>query len=72
MAVLHPPSTGVAYPGDMDLLKRIFDDLCHQRGFCQGSPAAEDLAKAAMDLFAQGVVDEDELTESLTNYLDRR
>lgn len=72
MAVLHSSSSGIAYPGDMEALKHIYDDLCCERGFCQGSPAAEDLARAAMDLFSQGVFDEREMAESLRLYLDRK
>lgn len=72
MAVLRASSAGVADPGDMDLLKRIFDELCRERRLGQGSPAAEELAKTAMELFTQGVVDEKELIEELRNHLDRR
>ncbi|WP_379071722.1 hypothetical protein ACHMW4_30155 [Mesorhizobium sp. UC22_110] len=70
MAVLR--TSGIAYPGDMQALKRIYDDLCSRRGLRQGSPAAEDLAKATMDLFKQGVFDEREIAETLQLYLDRK
>ncbi|PLP59000.1 hypothetical protein CYK37_10850 [Mesorhizobium loti] len=72
MVVQHSSSGGIAYPGDMEALKRIYDDLCAERGFCQGSPAAEDLARATMNLFAQGLFDEQEIVESLRLYLDRK
>ncbi|WP_054312091.1 hypothetical protein [Mesorhizobium sp. 1M-11] len=72
MAVLHLSNSGVAYPDDLKLLKEIYDDICDERGFHCGSPAAEDLARAAMDLFAQGEVDENEIRDSLETYLGRR
>ncbi|WP_054308562.1 hypothetical protein [Mesorhizobium sp. 1M-11] len=72
MAVQHSSRSGIVYPGDMETLKHIYDDLCTERGYRAGSPAAEDLAKAAMDLFAQGVFDEREIIESLREYLDRK
>lgn len=72
MTVLHTAASGIAYPGDMVALKRIYDTLCDERGFCHGSPAAEDLAKATMNLFCQGVFDEQEIAETLNLYLDRK
>lgn len=72
MAVLHTSTSGIAYPGDMTNLKRIYDALCEERGFCNGSPAAEDLARATMNLFAQGVFDQREIVETLNLYLDRK
>jgi hypothetical protein len=72
MAILHSSISGIAYPGDMETLKRIYDTLCEERGFSHGSPAAEDLAKAAMNLFAQGVFDGQEIAETLNLYLDRK
>lgn len=72
MAVLHVSTSGVAYPDDLELLKEIYDDICDERGLYCGSCAAEDLARATMDLFAQGVVDENEIRESLELYLGRR
>lgn len=72
MAVLHLSTSSVAYPDDLELLKEIYDDICDKRGLHCGSCAAEDLARATMDLFAQGVVDESEIRESLELYLGRR
>lgn len=72
MAVLYSSGSGIAYPGDMETLKRIFDDLCAEKGISHSSPAAEDLARATMDLFAQGVFDEVEIRESLQQFLSRR
>lgn len=71
MAV-HCAIRGVAYPGDMQHLKRIYDDLCHERGFFDGSQAAEDLARATMSLFSQGISDETEIRESIALYLGRK
>lgn len=72
MAVLHVSTSSVAYPDDLKLLKEIYDDICEKRGLHCGSRAAEDLARATMDLFAQGVFDENEIRDSLDLYLGRR
>lgn len=71
MAVPHQFS-GIAYPDDLKILKEIFDAVCFERGFHCSSPAAADLARATMDLFTQGVVDETEIRESLDAYLGRK
>lgn len=65
-------TSGVAYPGDLTALQHIYDDVCDDHGFCHGSPAAEDLARATMDLFSQGILDQDEMIESLEIYLERK
>ena len=65
-------SGGAAYPGDMEALKRIYDELCREYGFRLGTLPAEDLAKATMDLFGQGIFDEDEIRDSLRRFLSRR
>lgn len=72
MAVLRTSTSGIAYPGELETLKRVYDVLCSERGIYRHSPAAEDLAKATMDLFAQGVFDENEIAETLRLYLDRK
>ncbi len=65
-------TSGIAYPDDLTLLKEIYDDICLQRGFHCGSAAAEDLARATMNLFGQGLTDEAEIRESLDIYLGRK
>lgn len=71
MTVQRSAISGIAFPGDMDALHRIYDSLCNERGFCHGSPAAQDLARATMSLFSQGVSDESEIRESIAIYLGR-
>jgi hypothetical protein len=71
MPVPHHPS-GIAYPDDLKFLKEIYDAVCFERGFHCGSPAAADLARATMDLFAQGVIEEAEIRECLDAYLGRK
>ncbi len=70
--VIYHSSTGAAYPDDLKLLKDIYDDICTQRGLTRGSVAAENLARAAMDLFSQGVFDEADIRESLKRFLERK
>lgn len=67
---VHPD--GIAYPDELKLLRQIYDDIRLRRGFPCGSHAADDLAKATMDLFSQGVSDEAEIRESLDLYLGRK
>ncbi|RUX51254.1 MAG: hypothetical protein EOS58_24830 [Mesorhizobium sp.] len=59
-------TSGVAYPDDLVLLKRIYDRICQERGIGTGSPEAADLAAQAMALFAAGIFDEDEISRSLS------
>ncbi len=69
MTVHHCAIKGMASPGDLEAIERIYDDLCKEQGFCEGSRAAQDLAKATMLLFSQGTVREDEIRQSLGRYL---
>ncbi|AZO08924.1 MULTISPECIES: hypothetical protein [unclassified Mesorhizobium] len=54
----HVSKSGIAYPSDLALLKRIYDEVCQERGLTPGSPEASALAKDAMDIFAAGIFDE--------------
>lgn len=72
MAVSRSSTSGAAYPDDLKLLKVVYDDICVQRGLRRGSAAAEDLAKAAMDLFSRGVFDEADIRESLRSFLQQK
>ncbi|MER9057293.1 hypothetical protein [Mesorhizobium sp. M0910] len=44
--------SGIAYPDDLALLKRVYDRICEERGIRAGSAEAEQLAGAV--LFAKG------------------
>ncbi|RWA58534.1 hypothetical protein [Mesorhizobium sp.] len=59
-------TSGIAYPDDLALLKRVYDRICQERGIDAGSAEAADLAAQAMALFAAGVFDEDEINRSLS------
>lgn len=62
----HKKSTsGIAYPDDLCLLKRAYDQICLERDLPAGSPAAEQLAIRAMELFAQGIFEEEALLQGL-------
>lgn len=54
----HVSKSGVAYPDDLVLLKRVYDKVCEERGIVAGSTEASDLAIEAMRLFSAGVFDE--------------
>lgn len=54
----HISKSGAAYPDDLVLLKRIYDQVCEERGLVVGSPEASELAIQAMKLFSAGIFDE--------------
>ena len=58
MARAYVSKSGVAYPDDLVLLKRIYDQVCQERGITVGSSEASDLAMEAMKLFSAGIFDE--------------
>ncbi|RRI05997.1 hypothetical protein EH240_05570 [Mesorhizobium tamadayense] len=61
----HVSKSGVAYPDDLVLLKRIYDQVCEERGIVPGSSEASELAIQAMQLFSAGIFDEDTIGRSL-------
>lgn len=61
----HVSKSGVAYPDDLVLLKRIYDEVCDERGISRGSPEASELAIEAMRLFSAGIFDEDSIGRRL-------
>ena len=71
MKGLSVPNSGIAYPGDMQLLKQVFDRICRQHHVEEGSRDAENVARAAMSLFQAGVFDETELIASLEEFMRR-
>ena len=54
----HVSESGVAYSDDLVLLKRVYDQVCEERGITVGSPEASELAVEAMRLFSAGIFDE--------------
>jgi hypothetical protein len=65
MAQLHVSRSGAAYPDDLVLLKRLYDQVCEERGIIPGSPEASELAIEAMKLFSAGIFDEDTIGSHL-------
>ncbi|MDX8448363.1 hypothetical protein [Mesorhizobium captivum] len=61
----HVSKSGVAYPDDLVLLKRIYDQVCEERGIIPGTPEASELAVQAMRLFSAGIFDEDTIGRRL-------
>ncbi|RWA73250.1 hypothetical protein [Mesorhizobium sp.] len=61
----HVSKSGVAYPDDLVLLKRIYDQVCEERGIPRGSSEASELATEAMKLFSAGIFDEDTIGRRL-------
>ncbi|MER8709795.1 MULTISPECIES: hypothetical protein [unclassified Mesorhizobium] len=58
-------TSGTAYPGDLILLKQVFDRVCAEQGIPVGSEQAERLSVSAMALFSDGEFDEAVLYEHL-------
>ncbi|MER9249955.1 hypothetical protein [Mesorhizobium sp. M0590] len=58
-------ASGIAYPDDLALLKRVYDRICQEKGIRAGSAEAEQLAMRAMDLFGMGIFEEDALYKNL-------
>jgi len=65
MAHLHVSRSGDDYPDDLVLLKRLYDQVCEERGIRPGSPEASELAIEAMRLFSAGIFDEDTISRRL-------
>jgi hypothetical protein len=61
----HASYSDAAYPDDLVLLKRIYDQVCEERGICVGSSEASALAAEAMRLFSAGIFDEDTISRRL-------
>ena len=53
--------SGVGYPDDLTLLKRVYDRICAGRSLAEGCAEAAELAAMAMDLFRRGIFEEDVL-----------
>lgn len=68
----YKSTSGNAYPDDLKLLKKIYDDLCSKQNLQAGSPVAQELGKAAMNLLEQGVFDEKEIRERLQKFIDAK
>ena len=61
----HVSRSGKAYPDDLVLLKRIYDEVRAERGIAAGSQEASVLAIEAMKLFSAGIFDEDTIGRRL-------
>ncbi len=61
----HVSTSEKAYPDDLVLLKRIYDEIREERGIAEGSAEATDLAIKAMKLFSAGIFDEDTISRRL-------
>lgn len=57
--------TNAFYPEDLDMLKRVFDVLCRERGCQPGSPDAEATALLLVNMFGGGRRTEEELLEAV-------
>ena len=58
-------ASGIAYPSDLTLLKRVYDRVCAEQGLAEGCPEAAKLAASAMQLFARGIFEEETLYREL-------
>ena len=58
MADHYVSNSGVAYPDDLTLLKRVYDRICAERDLPHGCPEAAELAEMAMDLYRRAIFEE--------------
>ncbi|WP_217576668.1 hypothetical protein [Mesorhizobium sp. GbtcB19] len=68
----HVAKSGDAYPGDLVLLKRIYDQVCQERHIAEGTPEASELTIEAMKLFAAGIFDEETICQRLRSRFSSR
>lgn len=52
---------------DIDLLRRVYDEACLEKGINPGTPDADNLAYEIMLMFADGLRDADALKERLAD-----
>lgn len=64
-------SSGIAYPDDLALLKRVYDSVCLEKNIRQGSAEGADMAAQAMHLFSRGVFVEEILVRELRTWSER-
>jgi hypothetical protein len=57
--------SGAIYPGDLDLLKRVFDKLCLTNGYAPDSAEAEATTLRLLNLFQTGRSSEEALLEAV-------
>jgi hypothetical protein len=49
------------FPADLDLLANVLNDLCQLRGLSRNTPQGEQIAAHLIELFRQGVKDQQKL-----------
>jgi hypothetical protein len=54
-------TTNAFEPNELAFLKRVFDDVCLERGLTGGSNVASDIAAEMIQLYQRGVKDEGSL-----------
>lgn len=59
--------SGVFEPADLDLLQRVFDQVCIERSLAQkDKEQREDLAAELVSVYRNGITDEGELLQALS------
>ncbi|WP_292216513.1 hypothetical protein [Mesorhizobium sp.] len=59
--------SGVFEPADLDLLQRVFDQVCIERRLAQkDKERREDLAAELVSVYRNGITDEGELLQALS------
>ncbi|MFD1983846.1 RNA-binding protein [Mesorhizobium newzealandense] len=60
--------SGVFEPADLDLLQRVFDQLCIERRLApKDKEQREELAEEIVGVFRNGITDEADLLHALSN-----
>ncbi|WFP65691.1 MULTISPECIES: RNA-binding protein [unclassified Mesorhizobium] len=65
--------SGIYMPADIDILQRVFDQLCKERRLAlKDSEQRERLAREVIDAFENGLTDETELWRALSKLRSAR
>lgn len=61
----HNPIVGAIEPEDLQMLQKVLEKMCDQRGIIKSSARAADIATDVISLFQLGVRREDQLVARL-------
>jgi hypothetical protein len=62
----HSQSASILDPEDLEMLQKVFDQLCERRRLEKGSAAANRIARDLIDLFQHGIRGERQLLMMLS------
>lgn len=63
----HAPSATALEPSELQMLQRVFDEICERRGFVRTGDAAAGLTRILVDIYQHGVRTEQQLMTMLSD-----